>query len=343
MNIDLTCSTDDNYIQHCMAMLCSVFENNSKHKITVHVLHHDLSIKAQDFIRSLAGRYNNNVKFYNIDENEIGNVSLSENHPDLSVATYYRILLPSLLPENISRVLYLDCDVIVLRDISMLYNLNLENYGVAAVKDVTPGDDNHRRVMGLELDDRAFCAGVLMINLEYWRVHHSQQNMLKFLKKMSGKLVMEDQDMLNHEFHKCWFQLPYKYGYTPMAIAPIDKNQKWIDIKEYVFSPSIIHYSAHVKPWLNIRIPNDKYYWKYVRLSGFPMPKKTKVSKANKKKIQKAKIRYYLNYYIRPFVPNLIEIILMDCWNLISFMLNLFRSKQTRKEFLIRLWLKKYQ
>lgn len=341
MNIDLTCSTDDNYIQHCMAMLCSVFENNSKHKITVHVLHHDLSIKAQDFIRSLAGRYNNNVKFYDIDENEIGNVSLSENHPDLSVATYYRILLPSLLPENISRVLYLDCDVIVLRDISVLYNLNLENYGVAAVKDVTPGDDKHRRVMGLELDDRAFCAGVLMINLEYWRVHHSQQNMLEFLKKMSGKLVMEDQDMLNYEFHKKWFELPYKYGATPMAIVPLDNNQKWEDVKEYALTPSIIHYAAHVKPWLDIRIPEDKWYWKYVLLSDFPNPQYTKARMEIRRKIKRTKFRYYINYYIRPFIPTLFEIIIIDIFNFIQLLTFVVNPKGF-KEYRLKRWLSKY-
>ena len=39
----ITCSTDDNYVQHCMAMLCSLFENNAGYVFHVHLLHHALS------------------------------------------------------------------------------------------------------------------------------------------------------------------------------------------------------------------------------------------------------------------------------------------------------------
>ena len=40
---NITCNTDDNYAQHCTAMLCSLFENNKDEEITVHVLCGNLS------------------------------------------------------------------------------------------------------------------------------------------------------------------------------------------------------------------------------------------------------------------------------------------------------------
>lgn len=341
MRLDITCSTDNNYVQHCMAMLCSVFENNKGHNIKVHLLHTSLSANGQSILSSMSKRYNNEIIFYEIDDRELACVSIADNHPDLSIATYYRFFIASLLPKDIDKVLYLDCDVIVLQDISELFSLDLDGYGVAAVKDVTPENDLHRQILGFELDGKAFCAGVMMINLEYWREHNCQRTMLDYANKMGKKLIMEDQDVLNHEFRGCWFELPYKYGRTPMSIAPLDKSQKYADIKEYVFHPAIIHYAAFVKPWLDIRIPDDKFYWKYVKLSMFMSPQKTKVTKDNRSKIRKLKFRYYVNFYLHPFIPDLIEMFVRDVLGLLKLFAFIFRPNLFA-EYRLKRWLKKY-
>lgn len=340
-NIHITCSTDDNYVQHCMAMLCSVLENNSNHKVYIHLLHHGLSFEKQQLISHMVERYSANIYYYNVDINQLSKVTIADYHPNLSIATYFRFFLPFLLDTSIEKVLYLDCDVIVLKDISELFCIDLTGYGVAGVKDVTPESDTHRRVMGLELDGRAFCAGVLMINLEYWRENNCGMKLLKFASEMSEQLFMEDQDALNYEFRRHWFQLPYKYGYTPMSIAPLDKVQKWNDILEYVLSPSIIHYAGQLKPWLDIRIPSDQYYWKYVKLSGFPSPKEIRCLDIYRSNIRKAKIRYYLNYYIHPFVPNIIDVCLKDFINILVLFTYAFKWKKF-KEYRLKCWLRKY-
>jgi lipopolysaccharide biosynthesis glycosyltransferase len=343
MHLDITCSTDDNYIQHCSAMLCSVFENNKEHDITVHLLHHGLSSDSQSFLVELANRYGDTILFYDIDLNRLGEVTVDEHwHPTLSIASYYRLLLASLLDESIEKVFYLDCDVIVLGDVSPLFKLDLSGYGVAAVEDTTPGNDQHRQTMGLNLNQTAFCAGVLMVNLKYWRRFNCEEHLLDYAQRMAGQLVMEDQDVLNHEFRGHWFKLPYKYMRTPMAIASLDKQQKWADIEEYVFHPVIIHYAAHVKPWLDIPIPDGKYYWEYVKRSGFPNPKVIKTLPQYRRPIRMAKVRYYLNAYIHPFVPDIVEIILRDLVDILVGFSYSFRPSAF-KAYRIRRWLRKYK
>lgn len=342
MHFDITCSTDDNYVQHCAAMLCSVFDNNHEHDITVHLLHHGLSAASQDIFNQLAARYDNKMAFYDVDMEKLGNVSINEEwHPNLSVATYYRLLLPTLLDESIERVFYLDCDVIVLGDISPLFTLDMDDYGVAGVQDNVPGSDSHRRAMGMTVDQTAFCAGVLMINLKYWRQHNSGPRMIQYAQTMAGSLQMEDQDVLNHEFRDRWFKLPHKYMRTPMAIAPLDPQQRWDDVKEFVFEPVIIHYAAHTKPWLDIRIPDDKYYWRYVRLSGFPNPVETRTLDRYRWPIRKAKLRYWVNLYIHPFVPNILEMLIVDTKDIIVALTYIVRPSQF-KEYRIKRWMKKY-
>lgn len=343
MHLDITCSTDDKYLQHCGAMLCSLFENNRGNGITIHLLHHNLSTESRNFLIELTKRYNNVIKFYDVDLKHLGNVGIDDNtHPNLSIATYYRLMLPSLLDNNIERILYLDCDVIVLGDITPLFTLELDDYGVAGVEDVTPGDDKHRQVLGFSLSQKCFCAGVLLINLRYWRVHSCEENMLSYANKMAGKLVLEDQDVLNHEFRNHWFKLPYKYMRTPMSIASLDRQQQWPDIEEYVSHPVIIHYAAHVKPWLDISIPDGKYYWKYVGLSEFPNPVKTRTMDRYRWSIRKAKIRYYINYYIHPFVPDILEMLLTDLYNIFRAIFLIFHPAKF-KSYRINRWLHKYK
>lgn len=45
----------------------------------------------------------------------------------------------------------------------------------------------------------------------------------------------------------------------------VDHAMKPFDVHEFLHDPKIYHYAAHVKPWLDIRVPDDGYYWKYVR------------------------------------------------------------------------------
>ncbi len=320
-------------------MLCSVLENNQKHDITIHLLHHLLPKSCQDVLIEMCNRYHQEIKFYDIDEGRLGPVNIV--HPDLSIATYYRLLLPTLLDESIDRILYLDCDVIVLKDISELFSLNLDGFGVAAVKDSSPYSNSHRMFIGLGLDSNYFCAGVLLINMKYWREHNSSEVMFDFLDKHAKELYFEDQDVLNYAFRNHWFQLPYKYGKAPMALAIIGDNQKSYDYTDFLFDASIIHYATHVKPWLDIRIPNDQYYWKYVKLSRFPNPQQTKVSPVNRKRIQKSKIRYYINWYIRPWIPDLLELLIKDIFNMFALIFHLFRPNSF-KYYHLKRFLSKY-
>ena len=345
MTYNITCSTDDNYLQHCVAMLCSLFENNREHRMVVHLLVDSLSKESRDIIRSLSERYGNEAVFYDMRPEMLENIQLNDMQLNgkkmYSIATYYRMFLPSLLPKEIDRILYLDCDIIVLKDVSELFGLNLDGYGVAAVKDCSPYDSYHRFKMGQGLQHTAFCAGMMMVNLDYWRKNNSQSKLLEYATREWKEVYMQDQDALNYVFRDAWLHLPYKWGKTPLCIAPIDNSQKWFDIKEFVYEPCIYHYSAHLKPWLDVWYPDRKYYWKYLALSGYPNPKNTHANRQLRVTIWKAVLRYHINRFIRPFVPNVVELLLRDMLYFIMFVVNLFRPTRL-KERMLRRWCEKY-
>ena len=64
MKFDIVINTDDKYLQHAMATLCSLFDNNRSHEITVHVLHKALSENAIICLNGLATRYNNKIVYF---------------------------------------------------------------------------------------------------------------------------------------------------------------------------------------------------------------------------------------------------------------------------------------
>lgn len=341
MRIDITCSTDEKYVQHCMAMLCSIYHNNPKHEIYTHLLHNGLSEDSKILFQKLNNKYNNTILFYHIDETLVKDAKLKKNSP-VTIATFYRLLLPDLLPESVELLLYLDCDVIVRKDISELFtDIDMTDYGVAAVKDNLPYNTKHRFVMGLSLNQPSFCAGVMLINLAYWREHDCRRQLMDFATKDNEEVFFADQDALNFVFRKNWYMLPYQYGHSPLSIAMLDSNQRWTDYWDNAYDPSIIHYAAHVKPWFKVKFPESELYWEYLKLSNYPNPCVIPTSKAIIKDIRVRKYRYYLSKYVLPLIPNFIEILTIDLLNFVKLILSI-PSKAKLRSFLLQKWLNKH-
>ena len=180
MVFNITCNTDNNYAQHCCAMLCSLFDNNTQHTLIVHVLTKNLSEINKSAIHKLGKTYSQDIIFYEVDETNLEGVQFRKNRP-LTKAAYYRILLPTILPQDIDKVLYIDCDMIILSDISDLFKINISSYALAACKDVMPYNSLHRKQLNFEMTDTSFCSGIMMINLKYWRDNNSQEKLIEFL------------------------------------------------------------------------------------------------------------------------------------------------------------------
>lgn len=338
----LTCSTDNNYLQYCEVMLCSVFENNKDLHFYVHLLHSELTKDSIAIMTNFCSRYQNQISFYKIDDEMLKNVNRRENSP-VSIATYYRVLLPDLLDESIDKIFYLDCDVIVLGDIKPLYDINYDGYGVAAIFDASPYDSAHRELMGLDLTGKAFCAGVMMINLDYWREHNSKDALLEYSNTKQEKVYLEDQDALNYVFRNHWFQLPYKWAKTPLSIGIVDPNMKDFDQYEYAFEPRIIHYAGSLKPWCDVWFPERKYYQKYLAISGIKDPKIKHVSSLFRLSTYKRIIRYWLNRFVRPIVPDILEMLVKDIINVLNLILSILKGPKATNRFLFGRWLRKYK
>lgn len=124
-------SADDNYAQFMGVAICSIFENKKNgNPIDIYVLDGGISSDNRKKLEFLSKRYSFKINFIQIDTALFKDFYTSRH---ITQAAYYRIMIPDLLPK-LKKELYLDCDIIVLGDISELYAINIDNYFFAAVE-----------------------------------------------------------------------------------------------------------------------------------------------------------------------------------------------------------------
>lgn len=262
----IACCTDNNYAQHCGVMLCSLLENNKDNHFCIHILHTDLNNDNQRKLSSIVvENYHSEVRFYLMDEKKFTHIKMPQN-TSLSIATYYRFTLGSLLSNEIKTILYLDCDLVVLRPISDLFNLDMDNYALAAVEDYCIVDNHHRMQLALSYQSPYFNAGVLFINLEYWRKHSVENKLFQYIGFCKID-YFQDQDALNYVFKDKWLQLSPIWNKINMQAIKGSVFKYSSDKKEYYHNPVIIHYAwGAIKPWLNIHfLPNSAFYHTYLK------------------------------------------------------------------------------
>ena len=275
-NIAFVCATDDNYAPYCGIMLTSVLENNKERNVTAYILiDRPLQEKQQKRFRQLSDKYGARIEFVMVNKSFFEKFPLKGDTKNLkhwSVVTYYRLYAEDLLPKNVDKVLYLDCDIIVNRPIGDLFDLDWSGYSVGAVSDMCTEWQEYYDRLGYDKREGYFNAGVLFMNLDYWRTHNIGQKCIDFLSSNYDRIFNNDQDVLNAITRDSKRTLPVSYNYQMQLRMPYFFNTFSEEMKQDVIdttSPHIIHYAAELKPWMTkyYFYPFNKEWHKYKKLS----------------------------------------------------------------------------
>lgn len=172
----------------------------------MHILISHLSDENRRIFINLSERYDTIIELHTVNDSILNGVKFN-NSRKLSISAYYRILLSSILAKDVTKVLYFDCDMLVLEDLLEIYNLDLQDYAIAAVEDAWPIKEEHRMQILLSYSERYFNSGFLVINLDYWRNHDIESQLLAFAKR-ERYVYFHDQDALNRVLGRhCFFYL----------------------------------------------------------------------------------------------------------------------------------------
>ncbi|WP_285008122.1 glycosyltransferase family 8 protein [Pedobacter faecalis] len=127
---------------------------------------------------------------------------------------YVRVFIPWFVREDVSRVIYLDVDMIMLGDVSELWRMDIQGFPLGAVQDprIKTADNpwggiKNYKELGLSADTRYFNTGLLIIDTESWRKHDISQKVLICVQRNQAYLNYPDQYALNVVLANNWFNL----------------------------------------------------------------------------------------------------------------------------------------
>ena len=279
----------------------SVSANNSQ--VTFHILI-DGSVnesQKQQLEGVLNKKKQQKVAFYCIDSHFMDDFpSLGSVKSYITKATYYRLFIADILPNSVHRVLYMDGDVINVGQLDELWNVDLSGYAIGAVTDMAECKHDFKR-LGYDRNIGYFNAGVLLVNVDYWRKQHLKQKFTDLIERHPEKIVLHDQDVLNIMLHDQKLNLPMKYNVQNGFLWKKEYNQfgdkydKYeAGLKEAITHPVIIHFTDNKKPWHT----EDCNPWGYL---WFKYYKQTEWKYYPLGHCNKSKIRYWVAKILRCF------------------------------------------
>jgi len=171
----------------------------------------------------------------------------------VSIESYHRLLLPELLPANLDKVIYLDCDLVVNRDLGELWDLDASTTSLLAVSELTTaaqfvsskaGIRLHRE-LGLARDLKFFNSGVMVINLRRWRERQVSQQALTYVREAMQYLRWHDQEALNAVLAGDWAAIDPRWNVSMHVYRDAASRQ---DVA-LTTDAYIVHYNSAIKPW----------------------------------------------------------------------------------------------
>lgn len=249
MNICL--ASDDEYSKYMGTAMVSILNNSlDDEEIVFHLLDGGISKENKDNLLSLKNIKNCEIYFYTPDIKKYETWYLKSNSENWSPATFYRLSIPSIIP-NVDKILYLDCDVIVNLSLRELFEIDIENYYALVCK------EDWR-------EEGYFNAGVLMINNKLWKESNIEEVFCEYYNKNYINYGCLDQDLLNDVLKGKVKIIDKKWNFFPM----INNKPLGISMDDYIEAnkKSIIHY-IYYKPWdeesISVGSIYFNYYWQH--------------------------------------------------------------------------------
>jgi lipopolysaccharide biosynthesis glycosyltransferase len=246
--MNIVCTTDGNYLRHCVAMLQTLWEHNQDPNLHVYLVYdnvdsHTLSLAAGHLHSFLPG-----LSFLQASPKPLTGFPVSGHG---SVAAYFRLLLPAMLPMSVERFIFVDADTVVLDSLSPLWELPLEGRALAAVAEHRLSCQGHGYQFG-----GYFNSGIMLVDLNKWRISDLLERGRRFANEHPDRLRHWDQDVLNHVFEADWLPLPDRWNACPHLFG-LSKDYDAIDYKfnraekEAFSHPAIVHFAGPgpIKPW----------------------------------------------------------------------------------------------
>ncbi len=265
----VTCAADDAYAIPLAVTIRSALDHlDPARRLRIHVIDAGLSDASRARLLASWPRARADVVFEPLAMAKLAHVPVGGH---INAASYVRILLPEILPATLERVIYLDCDVVVLADLGRLWDAPLAGRPCLAVQDgsapfmdvevacprsarhvLTPRPIENYAALGIDPRAKYFNAGVMSLDLARWRADRLPERLLRCVADNREWLRFWDQYALNAVLASEWGELdlrwnvsPYLGSYPSWDRSPFEREA----FERAVAAPWIVHFLGPDKPW----------------------------------------------------------------------------------------------
>jgi lipopolysaccharide biosynthesis glycosyltransferase len=259
MHLHIAYSSDNNYVPFLGTSIVSLLENNKIFKnITLHILSINIAKESKTKLESLVENYDREVVFYDFSnlKDRLDGISIES----IAISSYARLFLTDVLPDEITRIIYLDCDSIITGSYEELWSTPIEGHYIMGVKDVIP--DFFKDSIGLDKNDNYVNAGMLYMNIEKMKENNAKKMINEFMNSFDGEIPHHDQGVMNGLYSKSCEILHPKYNcMTPFTLMSSEQLRIFYNINEFysdeelneaVENPIFIHFTESylTRPWV---------------------------------------------------------------------------------------------
>lgn len=285
-NIAICLATSESFLPYLAVTIRSIIDHAKPcNNYDIVVLYEKLSISQQQSVSS-SSTSNVKIRFISVkqyyDKYSKSFYTPRGHFPDI---TYCRFFIPILF-NHYEKVLYLDCDLVVNKDLADLYHTPInEQYLVGAVrdyeiirwanKDKNWGVSYIRNTLGIENVSNYFQGGVLLLNIRQFQEENIFDKLISTLSYVKTPKFV-DQDIFNIVcqgrviyLDPRWnveFHIPIWHSSDWMRTLPAERLYEYMECRN---DPWIVHYAGEKKPWQNPALEMSEYFWKYARRTTF--------------------------------------------------------------------------
>ena len=280
-------ATDDNYASAMGVAICSILKNaGPTDEFHFYVLENSVSAENKRKIALLRAIRPFELDYIHIHEADFKSLPIVNKH--LSLSTYYRFSIARLLPQ-VDKILYLDCDILVLQSLRPLYETDMTGVLLAGAEDLvfwkwrntgTPEErlSNHKYYYVDEEFEKIFetvgyfNAGVLVLNLALMREMNLERMCFECAAARRDRLKYEDQDVLNFVCGPLRKQVSQKWNLPPYSSLCRYLAGRKEDISPFYQDAAVIHFIQVLeKPWRRgWKCSETDLYRQYMRLGPWP-------------------------------------------------------------------------
>lgn len=276
-------ASDDCYASLAGVSMLSLFENNKDCvELCVYVLSDRISNCNLSKLREIGRTYQRKVDI--IDISEALNIFAQKgagkyaNESGGGYAAYAKLLIPDLIPGE-QRIIYLDCDTLVLGSIADLTQVSLNEKPLGMAQDCI--QNRYKKFISLHQEKRYFNSGVIVFDTFKWKENRCMERMLWHLEHIRNDYPLPDQDLINVVLQDDIYCLSMKYNFLSQYFLYSWRGlMKVYDLQDMYFykdneyveakSASVLHFCGQtfIRPWYcNSRHPAKKKYDHYYNLS----------------------------------------------------------------------------